>query len=239
VPIADALLFASPTGRRALQNLGGIGNVTVVPPPSAAAGVDPLAGLAAVRAFDTGPGVIVIDTVTRGLRPHLPYDVDGALARAGQPIPTVVAALLEHPYFAAPPPKSTGRELFSAAYAADLIARCRTARPTTADADIVATAVALTADSIRDAYRRFIPEPLTEILLSGGGTRNPALVSALSAALAPSRVRLFSEVYFDDAAKEAVAFALLGHLHLQGQPGNIPRATGARGPRVLGVLTPA
>ncbi len=237
VPIADALLFASPTARRALQNLGGIANVTVVPPTPV--GVDPLGRLDAVRAFDTGPGVIVIDAVTRSLRPGLPFDIDGALAREGRPIRPVVDALLGHPYFAAPPPKSTGRELFSAAYAADVIARCRTARPAASDADIVATAVALTARSASDAYRRFIPEPVNEIFLSGGGTRNPALVAALAAELAPARVRLFSDVYFDDAAKEPVAFALLGYLHVHGQPGNVPRATGARGPRVLGVLTPA
>jgi anhydro-N-acetylmuramic acid kinase len=237
VPIADALLFASPTGRRALQNIGGIGNVTVV--PSAAAGVDPFARLDAVRAFDTGPGMIVIDAVTRALRPELPFDVDGALAHSGRSISAVVDALLTDPYFAAPPPKSTGRELFSASYAAGLIARCRAARPDASEADIVATAVALTTASVSDAYRRFIPEPLAEILLSGGGTRNPALVAALSGALAPAPVRRFSDVYFDDTAKEPVAFALLGYLHLHGQPGNVPRATGARGPRVLGVLTPA
>jgi anhydro-N-acetylmuramic acid kinase len=106
VPIADALLFAAPDRWRALQNLGGIGNVSVVPPRRAC---EP------VRAFDTGPGCAVIDGVTRALVPSLPYDVDGSLARRGRPIEAVVNAALTDPYFAAPPPKSTGRELLSPA----------------------------------------------------------------------------------------------------------------------------
>lgn len=235
VSIADALLFASAREWRALQNLGGIGNVTIVPPGGALAGV---------RAFDTGPGVVVIDGVVRALYPELPYDVDGALARAGAPITDVVDDLLRDPYFAAPPPKSTGREYFSAAYVADFIARCRDRtrgpyRPGVTDADIVATAVSLTARSVADAYARFMPEPVTDVLVSGGGVRNPALFAALRDALAPRLVRRFDDVYFDGEAKEAVAFALLGYLHLHGEPGNVPSATGARGPRVLGKLTPA
>mgnify|MGYP002778195769 CR=1 FL=1 len=238
VPVADALLFA---GRRwrALQNLGGIGNVTVVPPGAAAAGGDPYRG---VRAFDTGPGCAVIDAVARLVRPELPYDVDGRLAAAGRPVAAVVDALLAEPYFREAPPKSTGRELFDPAYVARLVAACRAAAPGCSDADLVATAVSLTARSIGDAYRRFLPEPIAEVLLSGGGARNPALVSAITASLdAPGGpvVRAFDACFFDGEAKEAVAFALLGYLHLHRLPGNVPGATGARGPRVLGVLTPA
>jgi anhydro-N-acetylmuramic acid kinase len=238
VPIADALLFVG--GRwRALQNLGGIGNVTVVPP--AALGTDPFAG---VRAFDTGPGVAVIDAVARRVRPELPYDVDGRLARAGQPITAVVDALLAEPYFAAPPPKSTGRELFSAAYVDRLVAACRSTEPSVRDEDLVATAVSLTARAVADAYRRFVPEPVEEVLLSGGGARNPALVDAIAREVRGSCgpqvvVRAFDEVFFDGEAKEAVAFALLGWLHVTGRAGNVPGATGARGPRVLGKLTPS
>jgi anhydro-N-acetylmuramic acid kinase len=254
VPVADALLFAGPSWR-ALQNLGGIGNVTVVPPGAGYAAsadadtdasptTDPYAG---VRAFDTGPGCAVIDAVARQLRPELPYDVDGRLALAGQPIDRVVDALLAEPYFLAPPPKSTGRELFDPAYVARLVTRCREARPGCTDEDLVATAVALTARSVADAYRRFLPEPVAEVLLSGGGARNPALVAAIERALgaawgdrgAPPSVRPFAARFFDGEAKEAVAFALLGYLHLHRLPGNVPGATGARGPRVLGMLTPA
>ena len=240
VPIADAMLFGG-TDWRALQNIGGIGNVTVVPPGGRIDGV---------RAFDTGPGVAVIDAVVRTLIPGLEYDVDGQRAAAGTPIATVVDELLRHPYFAAEPPKSTGRELFDRAYVDRLIARCRDLRnegrnvgqtPISgpSDDDIIATATALTALSIADAYRRFVPEPIAEVLVSGGGANNPALMAMLARALAPLPVRRFAEVYFDGDAKEAVAFALLAHLHVSGQAGNLPRATGARGPRLLGKLTPA
>jgi anhydro-N-acetylmuramic acid kinase len=239
VSIADALLFADDDRWSALQNLGGIGNVTVVPPRAGrGAGDDgPLAG---VRAFDTGPGVAVIDAVVRALAPELPYDVDGRLARRGAEVAGVVDELLAAPYFASPPPKSTGRELFGAAYAADLVARCRAARPAVRDEDVVATAVALTARSVADAYARFVPEPITDVLVSGGGARNPALFDALTAALAPRgvRVRHFRDAFFDGEAKEAAAFAFLGYLHLTARPGNVPSATGARGPRILGKWTP-
>jgi anhydro-N-acetylmuramic acid kinase len=230
VPIADAMIFSSPKSWRALQNLGGIGNVTVVPPGGELSGV---------RAFDTGPGAGVIDKVTRALRPELPFDVDGKLAAAGKPVTAVVTTLLRHPYFAAEPPKSTGPELFSPSYVEDLIRSCRVERPGCTDEDIVATAVDLTARSIADSYRRFIAEPVEETILSGGGAKNPALVKAIAAALAPLPVLLFDDLFFDGEAKEAVAFALLGYLHLKGRPGNVRSATGARGPRILGKLTPA
>ena len=228
VPIADAILFAA-NHWRALQNIGGIGNVTVLPP-----GGD----VSAVRAFDTGPGVAVIDAVYRQLQLGPSFDRNGATAAAGSVIDSVVEALLSHAYFSAPPPKSTGRELFSAEYVANLVKLCRAARPACRDADIVATATALTARSIADAYRRFMPEPVEEVLLSGGGANNAALVAMIAAAVAPKVVRRFDELYFDGDAKEAVAFALLAKLFVEGSAGNVPLATGARGPRILGKLTP-
>lgn len=228
VPIADAMLFSSPTEWRGLQNLGGIGNITIVPPHGQVDGV---------RAFDTGPGASVIDRVTRTLRPNLPYDVDGKLALAGHPNMQIVSELLSAPYFAAPPPKSTGPELFNTEYVETLIERARSAGAS--DEDIVATAVQLTAESVGDAYRRFIPEPVREVLVSGGGAKNPALFAAIQKAAEPVKVRHFDEVYFDGEAKEAVAFALLGYLHVTKRPANVPSATGARGPRLLGKLTPA
>jgi anhydro-N-acetylmuramic acid kinase len=228
VPIADAMLFAGHRWR-ALQNIGGIGNVTVVPPNGVIDGV---------RAFDTGPGVAVIDAVTKMLMPELEYDRDGVYAGSGTPIVAVVAELLAHPYFATEPPKSTGRELFDAGYMSRLIARCHVLRPGCTDNDIIATATLLTARSIADAYRRFLPEPVTEVLVSGGGAKNPTLVGMIADAVAPIRVRQFSEEFFDGEAKEAVAFAFLAHLHLSGEPANLPRATGAKGPRILGKLTP-
>ncbi|MEX2180027.1 MAG: anhydro-N-acetylmuramic acid kinase [Gemmatimonadaceae bacterium] len=228
VPIADAMLFSGDHWR-ALQNIGGIGNVTVLPPGGALPGV---------RAFDTGPGCAVIDAVVRLLRPELHFDRDGALARAGNPVDEAVNDLMTHPYFAAEPPKSTGRELFTAEYVASLVQRCRAAQRPCTDEDIVATATALTARSISDAYRRFMPEPVAEVLVSGGGAKNLALLDMLTASLVPLRVRRFDEVYFDGEAKEAVAFALLARLFVEQRTANVPSATGARGPRILGKLTP-
>jgi anhydro-N-acetylmuramic acid kinase len=228
VPIADALIFSG-SDWRALQNIGGIGNVTVVPPGGRIDGV---------RAFDTGPGVAVIDAVTRRFFPDLSYDVDGRVAASGTVIDSVVDAILTHPYFSSPPPKSTGRELFNPAFVDDFVNRCRDARRDCQPADIVATATSLTARSIADAYRRFMPEPVTEVLVSGGGAKNPTLARMIADLVAPIEVRQFAERFFDGEAKEAVAFALLAYLHVNGMPGNVPRATGAKGPRVLGKLTP-
>jgi anhydro-N-acetylmuramic acid kinase len=229
VPIAEALLFAGKEWR-GLQNIGGIGNITIVPPNGQIEGV---------RAFDTGPGVAVIDAVTRTLIPEISYDVDGLHAAAGEPIANVVDELLAHPYFEAEPPKSTGRELFDADYVRRLIARCRDARPDCTSDDIIATATLLTARSIALSYRRFMPEPVVEILISGGGAKNPTLVAMLDREIAPLTTRAFADRFFDGEAKEAVAFALLAYLNVNGLPGNVPRATGAAGPRILGKLTPA
>lgn len=227
VPIADALLFGAHEWR-ALQNIGGIGNVTVVPPGGALEGV---------RAFDTGPGVGVVDAVVRMLRPELRFDRDGKLASAGTPVEEVLDELLANPYFSAPPPKSTGRELFTPDYVAHLVKRCRAVRAQCSDEDVIATATALTARSIEDSYRRFMPEPVDEVLVSGGGAKNAALLDMLRASLAPMKVRRFDDVYFDGEAKEAVAFAFLAKRFIEGLPGNVPSATGAAGPRILGKLT--
>jgi len=227
VPIADALLFASDDQWRALQNIGGIGNVTLVPPGGALEGL---------RAFDTGPGVAVTDGVVEALFPGKTYDQDGEIARKGKAIEEVIAALLKQPYFALPPPKSTGRELFDADYIVDFIRRCRAARPGAKAEDIVVTAVELTARAIADAFARFVSEPVAELLASGGGARHPVVMERLGAVLAPRRVRRFEEVFFDGEAKEAVAFALLAKLAIEGMPGNVPGATGAKGPRVLGKI---
>ena len=236
VTIADCMLFAHETHWRALQNIGGIGNVTVVPP----AQTHDRGGMQSVRAFDTGPGVVVIDGVVRALYDGRPYDHDGLIAASGRVLESVVQEALRHPYFADAPPKSTGRELFSRAYVAQFIGDCEALGA--APADIVATATALTARSLADQYRRFIPEPVHDVVLSGGGAHNPTLVRLIEAAVAHGngpQVCIFDGLYFDGEAKEAVAFALLGFLHISGRAGNVPSATGARGPRLLGSLTPA
>lgn len=227
VPIADALLYADAAEWRLLQNLGGMGNVSVVPP-----GGD----VVRLRAFDTGPGVAIIDAVVRAAFPGMRFDVDGAIARTGSPVRPVLDSLLSDPYFAQQPPKSTGRERFGIPYAEMLFARCLEHSGSTADA--VATAVALTAESIGRAYRDFVPEA-GQVVLSGGGARNPVLVDAIRAAVAPRDVVSFDDLYYDGESKEAVAFALLAYLHVAGRAGNVIGATGACAPRILGKLTPA
>ncbi len=238
VPIADALLFAAPTHWRAFQNIGGIGNISIVPPNH---------NLVSVRAFDTGPGVCVIDGVVRRLYPDMLYDVDGGLALRGSVIRDVVDELVGERFFGAPPPKSTGRELFTSSYVDGFIKKCRAVSPAAANEDIIATAVELTAASIALAFARFIPEPVSEVALSGGGANNPAIFAAIERALSTvptgatftaRRIVTFEDLFFNGDAKEAVAFAFLGWLHLQHRPGNVPTATGARGPRILGAFTP-
>ena len=239
VTIADAMLFSAPDTWRVMLNVGGIANVQLIPPGGE---------LRSTRAFDTGPGVSVIDAVVRTLVPALQYDADGTLARRGTPIATVVDQLLVAPFFRAPPPKSTGRELFTSEYVAQFMASCRAAKRGCSDEDIIATASLLTARSVALALEKFVPEPVSELLVSGGGAKNPALFDAIrvevghAAARAGSRepaVAPFESVFFDGEAKEAVAFAFLGWLHLERRPGNVPNATGARGPRILGSYTPA
>jgi anhydro-N-acetylmuramic acid kinase len=227
VPIADAMLYNSHSDWRLLQNIGGIANMTVVPPKGAMSGV---------RAFDSGPGVVLIDRLVRELYPRLRQDDGGEIARSGRVRADAVTSLLQDRYFEQQPPKSTGREYFGASFAERLRQMVGIGAPRE---DVIATAVSLTAMSIADAIRRFVSEPCGEMLVSGGGARNVALVDALRDAIAPVRLKVFDDLYYDAEAKEAVAFALLGYLHVSGRAGNIIGATGARGPRVLGKLTPA
>ncbi len=232
VPIADALLFGHPSHGRALLNVGGMANVTWVPRRGSTDGV---------MAFDTGPGVAVLDAVVRAVKPGLAFDEGGVLAAEGRPVDAVLQELLAHPYFAQAAPKSTGRETFGEAFALRLRERALEVEPGARPADLVATALALTARSIADQLGRWLPksrDPARDLLVSGGGARNPTLMRALGAALPGWRVGLFTDEFFDGDAKEAVAFAFLGALALKGRPGNVPGATGARGPRVLGRITP-
>lgn len=228
VPIADALLYAHPERWRLMQNIGGMANVTVVPPAG---------DVGRMRAFDTGPGVALIDLVVRALYPGLRYDDRGVIASSGTVNTAVLDGLMRDQYFAQTPPKSTGREYFGAPYAEQLMLAC--SADGCSSADTVATAVALTAQSIAASYRAFTPDSANEVVVSGGGTRNDTLVQMLREAIAPRQLVAFDDLYYDAEAKEAVAFALLAYLHVTGRSGNVIGATGARGPRVLGKLTPA
>lgn len=225
VSYLDYLVFRDPESSRAAQNLGGIGNVTWIP-----AGGAP----AAVRSFDTGPGNMLIDGVAR-LVAALPRDEDGAMAAQGAVSRTLLEELLDDPYYAEAPPKTTGREKFGEIYARRIVDRGREVGLSTAD--LLATVTMLTARSIADAYRRFLGR-VDEVIASGGGVRNHTLVRMIAQACGIP-VRSSAEFGLDPDFKEAIAFAVFGALTAWGEPGNLPAATGARRPVILGDLTPA
>jgi anhydro-N-acetylmuramic acid kinase len=229
VPLADVMLFGHEQRGRWLLNLGGMANVTWVPRRGVTEGA---------FAFDTGPGVGVMDTITRRVDPDAAFDQGGERARRGRPVAKLLEELLADAYFEQPPPKSTGRERFGIEYADKLLARVRKAGGS--DNDAVATATALTAESIGRAIARWGAgkDDSAEVVISGGGAKNPALVERLAARVQPRPVVLFDQLFFEGEAKEAVAFAFLGLQTVTGKPGNLPAATGARGPRVLGHITP-
>lgn len=227
VSFFDALFFQHPTRRRALQNIGGIANVTFITPT------------APPVAFDTGPGNSLINAAVRHYSGGAQtFDQDGALARSGPVDEPLLAALLADPYYALSPPKSTGRELFGDQYAVRVLEQG--AARGLAPASVVATLTALTARSIAAAYDRFGPPGgVAEVVAHGGGARNGALMAMLAAALPPG----VPVVQHDDfgvpaKAKEAVAFALLGYEGLHGRPGALPSCTGAGRPAVLGSIAP-
>jgi anhydro-N-acetylmuramic acid kinase len=221
VPLVDWLLFRSAGHRRACLNLGGIANVTVLGDR-----------LEDVRAFDVGPANMPLDAVVSAWSGGAEsYDRDGARAAGGRVETRLLEELLAHPFLALPPPKSTGRETFGAAFVGPLLARFAGR-----EADLLATLTRFVAEAVAGALRRFVAAPVEEVLVSGGGARNRALMAALKAALAPAAVRSLDELGLDPDAKEAVAFAVLANETLFGHPGNLPGATGAAGPRVLGKI---
>ena len=223
VPYFDALFLRDPTKNRALVNIGGIGNVTFLP----ADGIP--------FAFDTGPGNMIVDYAARAISGGgLTFDRDGVLAGAGRVDAGWLAELMAHPYLAAPPPKSTGREVFGDEYAATLLERARVLG--LSDTDIVATLTAFTARSIADALRRFAPAPIDEVILSGGGTYNPVMRDMLAERIGGAALLSHDSFGVRADSKEAVAFALLGYELLRNRPTNI--GTGAPRPAVLGKLAP-
>lgn len=222
VSLIDLMLLRGRSGVPAALNIGGIANVTVLP-----AGGDPVA-------FDTGPGNALIDAAVAELTGgRLAYDADGALAAAGRVHEGLLERLLSgEPYYRMPAPRTTGKELFHAGYLRERLAEFRELGPQ----DLVATLTRLTARTVADALR---PLGATEVFVSGGGVRNPALMAMLRDELAGrTAVRASRELGLPAEAKEAYAFAVLGYLTLHGLPGNAPGCTGAVGPRVLGSLTP-
>jgi anhydro-N-acetylmuramic acid kinase len=231
VPLLDATLFAHPRHARVLQNLGGIANLTLVPPGGA---------LDHLLAFDTGPANMVIDALAQRLF-NKPYDRDGRLAAAGTQNEAVLTALLRDPYFRRRPPKSAGREQYGEAFVERVVALAR--RHRLASHDILATATALTSRSIALAYKHFVAPRVgnspVDYIVAGGGTRNQTLMRMLAADLAPfgCRVQTTDDHGIPSEAKEAVAFALLAWHTWHRLPGNVPAATGATQPAILGSVT--
>lgn len=231
VPFADRLLFSRPDRTRALQNLGGMGNVTWLPP---------IGSEEPTLAFDTGPGVALLDAAAgMATAGEEVFDRDGRLAARGMVDPELLEDLMAHPFLHRAPPRSTGREAFGPELVRELAGDLPRGRPE-AWCDLLATLTAFTARSVGDAYRRWIrPRDVDEVVLTGGGARNPALREALTRVLAPLPVRTGARALgMDPDAREAAAFAVLAWAHLRGIPGNVPGVTGASGPRVLGSRTP-
>jgi anhydro-N-acetylmuramic acid kinase len=218
VPAFHALAFASATRRRAVVNVGGIANVSLLP-----------AGGGTVTGFDTGPGNLLMDGWCER---HLgaPYDRDGTWAAGGRVDAALLARLRDEPYFALPAPKSTGRDLFTMAW---LDARLATLAAAPAPRDVQATLAELTATTIADACRAFDAQ---EARVCGGGAHNTHLMSRLAALLAPAAVSGTDALGVDPGAVEALAFAWLARERLAGRAANLPAVTGARGPRVLGAV---
>jgi len=241
VAYVDQLLLTHPTLTRAAQNIGGVANVTYLPPQSLIPSPSLHKGLG-IRdwrlgfAFDTGPGNMLIDdAVTRATKGKQTFDRDGEIASRGKVDRTLLSELLEEDYLYQKPPKTTGRELFGVQFGAEVWKKAKACD--LRDEDVVATMTAFTARSIAQAYKDFLPTLPDEVIVSGGGARNTTLMKMLSEHLAPARVFTSDEIGVAVEAREAVAFAVLAYESYHGRRGNMPAATGAMKEVVLGSLT--
>ena len=230
VPYADFILFGRDGIGRAIQNIGGISNVTFLPADC---------GIIDIIAFDNGPGNMIIDRfaeiITDG---KLKYDKDGELASKGKLNQGLLERLCSHPYLSIPPPKSTGREDFGLQFSDDLYEELR--RDNVDVLDAITTVTAFTAKSISDSYRKYIQPSyrISEVVMSGGGVHNPVLVQFLKDYLKDIKLRKVDEFGIPSDAKEALAFAILANETICGNPGNVPSATGARERVILGKIIP-
>jgi len=228
VPFVDYLLYRDPRIGRAALNIGGIANVTVIP-----AAAKP----GQIFAFDTGPGNMIVDAMMEiATRGRLHYDRDARVAMRGKLIPALLKKMMREPYLHKRPPKTAGREQFGRAYAEKLLAWRR--RHGAAKEDLVRTATVFTSISIADAMRRFVlPRArIDELIVAGGGARNPLLMAQLSASLPEVEIVPASEFGIPAEAKEAFAFALLAYEAWHGRANNLPSATGARHSVAMGKL---
>ncbi len=231
IPFADYLLYGDSLRGRVALNIGGIANVTVIP-----AGGRP----DEVFAFDTGPGNMIVDAlVERTTHGRAEFDRDARIALSGRTIPELLVRLMREPYLRKKPPKSAGREQFGLAFAQELMAWGK--RHHASPADLVRTATIFTSMSIADAFRRFIlPRTrVEELIVAGGGAQNPLMMAQLAASLPGIEVAPAIRFGVPAEAKEAFGFALLAYESYHGRPGNLPSATGARHPAVLGKIAHA
>ncbi len=228
VPAADAALLGGIAGWRAVLNLGGIANVTLLPPRQGPDRHQP------VRGWDCGPANTLIDLAVHQFSDgRLSVDAEGAWARQGCVVEEVIADWLQEPYLCQPPPKSTGREAFGAEDLRGRLEALRGRRPGLTAADALATLTAFSAAAVARDLRRDTPP--VEVLVAGGGTRNLFLLEQLRLRCQGMVVRPLAELGIGDMEREALAFALLAWWHVRGHPGSLPSVTGARRPAVLGV----
>lgn len=226
---ADWLLLRHPSHWRAIQNIGGMGNVTFLPPLSDSTN-QPIA-------FDTGPGNALMDTlITRVTGGMETYDKDGLHAVRGKLDEDWLTEMLDHPYYRREPPKTTGRELFGAEMTETLITYVQEHGLSLDDA--LATLTMLTAQTITDAYANFAPHKVGEVILGGGGRRNPTLVNMMQMLLGGVKIITHEDIGMDSDNKEALVFAVLAHETWHNRAGNLPSLTGASKPVVLGQITP-
>ena len=227
VPYVEYLIYSDPSRNIALQNIGGIGNITFIPKG---------ASLDGLLAFDTGPGNMVMDSLAGRIDPGLRFDKGGALAAKGRVSPELMAFLMADEYVAAPPPKTTGREKYTARYVDALCQKAGELGVTLLDA--LATATMYTAATIQKAAELFNPAPtLDRLIVGGGGCYNQTLLNDLRALLSQTEVIVNEDIGFSSDAKEAVAFAVLANECVHSQCNNLTGATGARHLAVLGKIS--
>jgi len=226
VPRVDAYLLSHPQEARCVQNIGGIGNVTFIPPRHHN-------WLEKIRGWDTGPGNSLLDLAVQHFTAGAKnYDENGDWAASGTPCDLLVAQWLDQAYFHLPPPKSTGRELFGLAYWENCLQDAQAYQ--LGASDTLATITELTAASIAHSYQTFLPEMPERVFLSGGGSRNSYLKYRLKLLLSPIQVSTTDEVGLSAAFKEAIAFAILAYWRDLGITGNLPAVTGGSQERLLG-----
>jgi anhydro-N-acetylmuramic acid kinase len=224
VPMIDTLLLSDPTKYRVCQNIGGISNLTYLPPNA-------IDNQEQVFGFDNGTGNVLMDMATQKLFGES-FDRDGAIARQGKPDLNLVNQWLTQEFFVTAPPKSTGRELFSPDYLEARLAECEDL----SNYDILATLTEFTARAIAKSYRDFLPVFPDEVLIGGGGGRNGYLMERLQDLLKPAIVKRTDDFGMSGDSKEAIAFALLGYFRLKERAGNLPSVTGAKRSVLLGKI---